>query len=290
MRDGWWDSSRLSALRGMDQLTNLTIRGAKPRSPPDAEAGNSGVHYRGLAYLQELPKLERLELTGVEDDALVHLAGCLTLKTLDLRGGLITGTGLRHLPATGPLLAIGLDGRILTDEGFSHLGQLSRIRRLVLGEGAYPKEGLIKYYRDRPAAPESVAWSPAGVTRLSDLPNLETLDLSGLPIGDAEVVELRHLQGLRELGLRRTTVGNAGVAALAGLRTLQTIELAHTNVGDDGILPLADSPGLRMLDIVGTQVSREAAEKVYEAHRYQCRITDNWCCGCMSFEPLAEAP
>lgn len=76
------------------------------------------------------------------------------------------------------------------------------------------------------------------------------LDLSFLPITDADLLKVAGLTGLQELRLSNTQVSE--VTPLAGLTGLQTLELSSTQVSD--VAPLAGLTGLQDLWLGGTQV------------------------------------
>ena len=58
----------------------------------------------GVAHLQGLPNLERLDLrrTGVTDAGLAHLKGLTKLAVIDLGGTPVTDTGVRELQRALP--------------------------------------------------------------------------------------------------------------------------------------------------------------------------------------------
>jgi hypothetical protein len=56
-------------------------------------------------------------------------------------------------------------------------------------------------------------------------------------------------------------------------------------ITDAGLERLRHLRHLQVLDIEHTAVTYEAAQTLHRDHLPQCRITDNWCCGCMTIEP-----
>ena len=45
---------------------------------------------------------------------------------------------------------------------------------------------------------------------------------------------------------------------------------------------------LQYIDVTGTGIMIEAAVQLH-ASNPRCHITDNWCCGCMTFWPIEDA-
>jgi hypothetical protein len=70
------------------------------------------------------------------------------------------------------------------------------------------------------------------------LGRLESLNLAGTAVTDAELAHLKGLTSLRDLNLWNTQVGDAGLAHLNRLTNLRILPLVGTRVTDDGVLEL----------------------------------------------------
>ena len=97
------------------------------------------------------------------------------------------------------------------------------------------------------------------LSRMAGLAQLESLDLSGTPIGDAGVEHLAGCRGLRELNLSNTKIDDAAMARLASLVSLRSLQLAGTAVTDAGVGQLRSLEELEQLSLAGTAVTDAAA-------------------------------
>ncbi len=84
-----------------------------------------------------------------------------------------------------------------------------------------------------------------GLRWLTELPNLQHLDLQGTGISDAGLMALRDMTSLKTLSLAWTHVSDAGVSALQSLPQLERIDLMGTHCGDGSVRTFADKPALR---------------------------------------------
>ena len=108
--------------------------------------------------------------------------------------------------------------------------------------------------------PAPMRMTEQGIEHLVHTPQLKRLKLSGLPITDAGLLHLQHLAELEELDLNGTLITDAGLVHLRGLIELRELQFMETSISYDAAADLHASLPL-------------------------CRISDNWCCGCMAFEP-----
>ncbi len=138
----------------------------------------------GLSHLAGLGSLEELYFTSgksLSDTDLACLESLGRLKHLHGRCENLTDRGLASLSKLGQLESLGLSGSVTIDG----LNQLSRLANLqTLDISVYPD-----------------AMRPAdGVTLdLSALTNLKTLELSGIPLQDADLASLSGLHNLEWL-------------------------------------------------------------------------------------------
>jgi Leucine-rich repeat (LRR) protein len=78
----------------------------------------------------------------------------------------------------------------------------------------------------------------AGVAQLADLTRLKTLDLSGLPLVDADLAPLAKLTALERLNLGFTKITGAGLTHLAGLKQLKALDLGGVRLKDGDLAAL----------------------------------------------------
>ncbi|MEP6668316.1 MAG: hypothetical protein ABJF10_04140 [Chthoniobacter sp.] len=116
--------------------------------------------------------------------------------------------------------------------------------------------------------------------RLNDIATLQSLNLSGDPIGAVLLAPLVSNRNIDDLNLSKTYVGLSGFAylenlplrhlSLAGTRTtgsalraleristLKILDLGGTHVGDNGLSSLRRMPALQHIDLRGTDVTPE---------------------------------
>ncbi len=78
----------------------------------------------------------------------------------------------------------------------------------------------------------------ADLIHISDLSQLEELDLHRSPITDASLAHLNRLTNLQSLVLFHTPITDAGLEHLKKLRRLRKLSIEDTNVTDDGVFDL----------------------------------------------------
>jgi len=89
---------------------------------------------------------------------------------------------------------------------------------------------------------------------LEALADLKNLLLRETPISDEALSPIARLTNLHTLNLGRTQVTNAGLPRLAGLRQLRVLNLGGTLIGDDGLRWLAKLTELRRLALARTRI------------------------------------
>jgi hypothetical protein len=98
-----------------------------------------------------------------------------------------------------------------------------------------------------------------GVGELSGRRGLQSLDLNGSALTDAELLDLKTdleaLPGLDRLMLARTLVRGPGLAALQNLQGLHSLDLRQSPVSDEGLEGLRPLSGLRRLGLAGTRIT-----------------------------------
>jgi hypothetical protein len=106
-----------------------------------------------------------------------------------------------------------------TDKELRHVGQLPRLKRLVV---------------------HSTMITDAGLSYLSNLTSLGLLEIDGTQISNAGLAHLKRLTRLYALSLVGTKVTDDGLSCLKGLWDLQVLRLPE-GVSDDGIRELEEA-------------------------------------------------
>lgn len=89
---------------------------------------------------------------------------------------------------------------------------------------------------------------------LTNLPNLEDLNLRRTNFGDAGMAHFNRLANLRILNLAGTKITDSGLSHLKNLQRLQELDLTYTKVSTRGLRNLSTLKSLNLLRIGGTDV------------------------------------
>jgi hypothetical protein len=232
----------LKAVAGLTRLKNLAFV-------------QSDVSDAGLAHLQGLTRLKRLELYGtwgfgspdysVTDRGLAHLQHCTNLEVLRIDHARISGAGLAHLSRCTKLRYLEFGAFDLTDENLKHLANHTEMERLIL---------------------VGASINGSGLENLKGMQKLELLDLNGSTVTDAGMKHIGALAQLKELRLHQTNVTDAGLAELAGLKHLHTLDLGRNQkVTDAGLAHLHSLPALTSLEVIHTGVTAQGVSSLRKA-------------------------
>lgn len=99
----------------------------------------------------------------------------------------------------------------------------------------------------------------------SDGTTIVRIDLTKIPVGDADLVHLRSFDQLQTLKLAGTRVTDAGLDYVAQVKTLRMLDLSDTEVTDEGLQKLKALTSLQILIVKGTQVTPEGANALKAA-------------------------
>lgn len=171
-----------------------------------------GLTESELALLAQLPKLKWVSLceTKIVDDRrklvrpiqdadLAVLKNLTELECLNLQGADIHGPGFEYLAKLQRLQEIDLVGVPLGDEGMKWIGQLTALRELR--HEAPDKKGI-------------PVITDAGLAAITNLSNLELLELEWTQVSDAGISYLKTMKKLRDVDLEETQVTPAGIRML----------------------------------------------------------------------------
>ena len=106
-----------------------------------------------------------------------------------------------------------------------------------------------------------------GITVLSRLTNLTSLDLSDCNITDSGLAHLQNLTNLTSLDLTGCyTITDSGLAHLQNLTNLTSLDLSWcSKITDSGVLPLIGEnglPNLRSLNVDDYHLSQQLRERI----------------------------
>ncbi len=210
--------------------------------PPDAlqeiDAARLALDNEGLLAIARMKGLQSLDLeeTPVDDVGLALLADLAGLKWLNLAKTRVGDTGMIWLSGLSNLEHLDLRGTAVTDAGIANLAKLGRLRSFF--------------------APG--AMTDAALGRISEMGDLDTLDLGHTGVTDRGLRRLKTLAKLRTLHLDATWTGDSGALQLADIASLENLYLAHTRITDEGARRLAALPALRELVLDGTGITDDA--------------------------------
>jgi hypothetical protein len=221
---------------------SLVVGAAEPARPSFAP--------EALAWLKSVDaELKKSQLSNLTLEQLSTLTE-VTLgghRKSDNKHLSIPADGFRHLaalPALRKLIVWENDG--VTDEALSHIGKLTNLRELEMGDAPI---------------------TAAGIKHLQGLKALTNLGLGWTKdVGDSAVPDLVAMPGLEVLVLSGTKVTDAGLKQLAGMKKLKELRLAAMpQVTDAGLLNLKACPALRT--VVVNKKTGVTAEGIVEFRR-----------------------
>lgn len=309
--------SSLSRLRNLDVKSSFkpefTVLGLSSLSKLcllqhlSVDVGNGDA----LAYIAEVASLRHLDIadSSVSGESLLHLS-CLTALTfLGLANTCLTDAAAEHLQyLSGSLIDLDLRGTFITDSGMPHVARCHRLCSLNLEHCPFITSDCLAALSHLPAlrrlelsyaallrldsAADRLSHFPAlnslgvrgfhvdsvGMSRLGELQQLETLDLSCSDSRDEHLEQLRA-PALRELRLASCRqLSGAAPLHLTQLSALTLLDLKGTDVGDEGVRRLVELlPNLRSVYLGG--LCCRISEAVVAAAR-QCipevHFAGNW--------------
>ena len=248
----------------------------------------------GLRYIGGARECRSVSLafTSIGDKGLEHLKGMAGLEYLSLAGTWANGSGLKHLAGHKRLGHVNLTGaRNFNDDGMRHIGTLSGLSYLDVGQTQVGDEGLkaIGGLKDLVALGiQHTKVTDEGLRYLKSFPRLTVLSiggnlsgkglahLKGCAIENLYIVQPRiddsvmeNLQAFPMLkiltwdGVDYTATQAQGIAEIKGLTHLHIGRLSLSSpdgVLEPGVLgPIAEHPGLEQLLFIHVRFA-DAAE------------------------------
>jgi hypothetical protein len=163
-----------------------------------------------------------------------------------------------HLGRIDSLLKVELFGEAITDAGVMHLRGLKHLRELSLAHSAVTDDGLAsltELYELEHLNLSGTKITGAGLKHLQGLNRLCILYLDRTAVNDDGLAELEGVPGLLVLRLAGTKITDAGLKHLRGMKDLRLLDVSHTAVTDAGLASLAELHELRRLDAIATKVT-----------------------------------
>ena len=193
----------------------------------------------GLSRLSELRELDLTD-ANLEPEAFTGISRLKSLTHLDLQNSNFEGKDVFSLRNFPVLEVLDLRRTRISDSVVQQLCDLP-LKRLSLSRNNL---------------------TPAAFARLSQLDELEELELVGLEVDLRSCNQIAQLSNLRELDLSRTTISDAGVRALSeGVPALETLTLDYCQrLSDAAMEPIAKLSNLKELSILGSNVSPSGVE------------------------------
>jgi hypothetical protein len=207
------------------------------------------------------PQTVRGDLTAAQQEVLRHLYDNPLLWATDIGNveSVFRKLGLSARRGDWDRL-LGIEGKPLTDAEVQAL-----LERLAPAQQFFRERGRVKRLNLRQIG------TAAFLPHLKQFPELEHLDLSGIPLTDQDLVPLRDLPKLQRLHIPGADITDAGAEFLAGLLNLRELSLNATRITDAGLRALQRLPNLRLLGLWKVPVSAEGL-RAFQAARPQCRV------------------
>ena len=289
------------ALRHMTGLEELAVNFSIVEGLAVGGRTPSAITDRGLALLQQFPRLRELHLRAkaITDDGLAALSG-LALEAVSFGNGSITSLGLASvvgeqtrsvrlditsepigdcawLNQTPALSTLDLCATGLHDEVLDPIARLP-LHYLSLGEhrrreaNSHPafQAGWVGNHTLElagriPGLGELHLFSTEidddGIPAIVGLPALRVLDVAWTVITDVALESIADIASLRELRLDGTSVTNRGLARLEGMG-LQKLSLNDVDASDGCLGSILKLRDLEHLDLTGTRVTIKGMAKL----------------------------
>jgi serine/threonine protein kinase len=243
-----------------DDLSKIDSYKTNKESDPE---GISPIYLDGASYTdrelaQEVSKnpntksvtLDRAE--RITDEGIQILENLPLVEELTLRRVKISDKGLKvvsSLPKLRKLCLTSLSG--ITDTGLAYLRPLTQLEGLDLSLNAdisdkglsnLPKSLEILSLKGDPI-------STVGCTKIGELTQLTTLDLSNTMVDDTDLKHLEKLPKLKFLGLAGTSISDKGMKSLIKINSLEQLILARSHVTNRGLFDLQHLPHIHLINI-----------------------------------------
>jgi Leucine-rich repeat (LRR) protein len=205
------------------------------------------------AQIAKLHGLEELLLVGqaVDDGFLAGVSGLKGLKNLDISDAPVSDDGLAAIEGLTNLESLVLPPQI-GEAGYQYLRKLVKLRHLKPVDKM--TDGKLAALSDMTELEElDLAASPisdAGLAHLAQMGKLRSLKINSSEITDAGMAQLKGLTGLQELiVVAGKGMTGARMEFLDGMSALETLSLESAGISDAGFVHLQGLKRLRLLTI-----------------------------------------
>ena len=202
------------------------------------------------------------ELSGdasqITDAGFTALAACSQLESLQLKSCKLSDTAAKSIGALTKLTVLDLtDATQLTPAHLESLGQLSKLSTLCLSGTAVDDTCIPQL----PTAPlKSLCLANTKITAAATLeiharwPDLEILQLDGVPLNADTAQTFSKFPKLAELSLGNCSIGDDALTHIANCQLLKVLDLNNNaTLTDPAIKSLGSLPELRTINVSGTQ-------------------------------------
>jgi Leucine-rich repeat (LRR) protein len=292
----------LSKLRGLTGLTSVLLH-SPPFSDGDFEIlasmpnlqqfnlGASRLNGSGFRLLRGSAGIRQITLWGesqIDDQALAEIGSLPNLELLAFASPNVTAAGLRKLKPLPRLRALtvntnfnsemvaaigeceqltellALNGTGIVDADLRHLGRLSRLPALWIGQPSITDEGVralggLSQLTSLHLTNSRI--TPAVTTSLNGLAGLKDLSLNFSNLKGIDFMTLK-LPLAASISLSNCRLTDDDLRGLAGLPRLQTLFVSDNPLTDAAIDEIAKISTLRKILINGTGITRQGVEQL----------------------------
>lgn len=161
--------------------------------------------------------------------------------------------------------AINFQQCAVTDQAFAHLEDVSGLKELTLrrtrltGKGLWILPGMTQL--EKLVLCDINEHVSEGVKYIGRVERLRKLNLSGLPISDADLAAFENLTRLESVDLGTTPV-NRGLWAFSSCRKLRWLDLEGSYVADDGMRAVNGLTSLEELSLANTRITDQGLDGI----------------------------
>ena len=243
--------------------------------------------------------------SNVTDDGMEHIAKIPKLRGLNLTETKVTGAGLAQLRSAHDFVTLTLYGATVDDEMLKTLDQLPNLQYLQLIRTKVTSAGLVHLAELTKLRKLDILENPGvgddGMRHISNLKNIEVLELWRTPVSDDGLRHLRSLGRLKSLDPDQTLVSYLGMAHLRGLinqmhfswailswrlgikavfqiDSIQRLEIGTGRVTDAGLIRVSNMQSLRVsqyLPVLRLRTPRSSAQIAIQSQVSHSRPTRN---------------
>ena len=184
-----------------------------------------------LAHITSLPiQLLGLQGTPISDKAIRYILMIPTLDTLEIGDTDVTDEDLKQLSESRSIRHISLSvGKRITNAGIRHISKMTQLVSLELDDSTSVDGRCIAY--------------------LTDLKNLNRLNLEGASLTEDDLRHLASFKHLRKLNLSNCQLSDSSLDEVTKVRSLQVLNLAGNNISNKGVSSLSKLTNLIHLTI-----------------------------------------